>query len=105
MQLTINLSPTRADYETTASLSGTVLTINGVDYDLALLPDGAIADHPDLGRVTRIGDVYECTIRLTHGASAPEATRFPQPIVLIDHAGPIELPAYDETSEVTNDVA
>lgn len=105
MQITINLSPIRAEAETTASLTGTVLTLNGVDYDLAELPDGAVAEHPELGTVTRNGDVYECTIRLTHGANAPEATRFPTPIVLIDHAGPIDLPVYDETPEVTNDVA
>lgn len=99
MKLTLNLSPVRSDEETVASLTGTVLTLNGDDYDLSELPDGAVANHPALGKVTRNGDDYECTIRLGHGANAPESTRFPEPIVLVDHAGPIDLPLFDVVPE------
>lgn len=98
MKLTLNLSP--ADlYETAASLAGTVLTVNGTDYDLSELPDGATAQHPVLGTVKRNGSVYECTIRLGHGPNAPHDTRFPAPIVLENHNGPIELPLYDVVPE------
>ena len=95
MKLTLNLSPVRNDEETTASINGTVLSLNGMDYDLSELPDGATAQHPVLGAVKRSGSEYECTIRLGHGPNAPHETRFPTPIVLENHYGPIELPLYD----------
>lgn len=103
MKLTLNLSPVRSDEETTASLSDTVLAVNGSDYDLSELPDGATARHPVLGKVKRNSNEYVCTIRLGHGPNAPHETRFPEPIVLENHNGPIELPLYDvapETEEV-----
>ncbi|MGM0858663.1 MAG: hypothetical protein ACQEW0_16520 [Pseudomonadota bacterium] len=99
MKLTLNLSPVRSDEETTASLSGTVLTLNGTDYDLSELPDGAEAQHPQLGKVSRDGDEYTCKIRLGHGPNAPHETRFPEPIVLVDHSGPIELPLFNELTD------
>ncbi|WP_144982904.1 hypothetical protein [Halomonas sp. C22] len=76
-----------------------MLTINGTDYDLSELPDGATAQHPELGTVARNGSEYECTIRLGHGPNAPHETRFPAPIVLEGHYGPIELPLYDVVPE------
>jgi hypothetical protein len=99
MKLTLNLSPVRSDEETTASIAGTVITVNGTDYDLSELPDGATAQHPVLGRVKRNGDNYECSIILGHGPNAPYETRFPEPIVLENHNGPIELPLYDIVPE------
>lgn len=99
MKLTLNLSPVLGDTPTIAALSGTVLTLNGTAYDLAELEDGATARHPVLGRVTRDGDAYACTIALRHGDNAAEATRFPAPVVLEDHEGEIELPAFNEPTE------
>ncbi|UTA78964.1 hypothetical protein J4377_13480 [Halomonas sp. XH26] len=100
MKLTLNLSPVRVDEQPTrAALSGTVLTVNHRGYDLSELPDGATAEHPELGKVTRNGDEYECTVRLGHGPNAPYETRFPEPIVLDNHNGPIELPLYDVVPE------
>lgn len=104
MNLKLNLSPVRRDEETTANVSGTVLSVNGTDYDLSELPDGATAQHPELSKVARNGDEYECSIRLGHGPNAPHETRFPEPIVLENHNGPVELPLYDvvpEEEEVT----
>lgn len=75
------------------SVIGTVLTIDGADYDLSELPDGATADHPVLGTVTRNGGDYECSIILRHGPNAPEETRFPEPISVTED-GPVELPPY-----------
>ena len=99
MKLLLNLSPVRSDEETTSTLTGTVLTVNDTDYDLSEIPDGATAQHPELGTVKRSGSEYECTIRLGHGPNAPHETRFPAPIVLEDHSGPIELPLYDVVPE------
>ena len=105
MKLTLNLSPVRSDEETVASLSGTVLTVNGSDYDLSELPNGATAQHPVLGTVKRNGDNYECSIRLGHPSQewqpkegethtmirASEAMRFPEPII-VTADGEINLP-------------
>lgn len=99
MKVILNLSPIRSDEETTAALSGTVLTVNSTNYELSELPDGATAQHPELGTVTRNGSEYECTVRLGHGPNAPYETRFPAPIVLENHNGPIELPLYDVVPE------
>lgn len=99
MKLTLNLSPVRSDEETVASINGTVLTLNGTDYDLSELPDGATAQHPELGTVKRNGSEYKCTIRLGHGPNAPYEARFPEPIALENHNGPIELPLYDVVPE------
>ncbi|UQI38797.1 hypothetical protein [Vreelandella venusta] len=103
MKLILNLSPVRSEEETTASINGAVLTVNGADYDLSELPEGATAQHPELGKVTRVGDEYECTIKLGHGPNAPEETRFPQPIMLTNHNGTIELPVYDVVPDEAED--
>lgn len=105
MKLKLNLSPIRSDEQPTrAALSGTVLTVNHKGYDLSELPDGATAQHPELGTVKRNGDEYECTIRLWHGPNAPHETLFPTPIVLENHNGSIELPLYDVVPKVEEDM-
>lgn len=78
----INLSPIRGDVKTELSVSGSTVTVDNVDYDLSLLEDGASAEHGILGAVTRSGNDYECTIRLTHGKNAPFEARFPEPVEL-----------------------
>lgn len=93
--LKLNLSPVRShETQPVVSWQAPVLTIGAMDYDLSLLEDGATAQHPILGTVTRAGNDYECTIRLTHGANAPEETRFPSPIEVTED-GEIALPPYD----------
>ncbi|MCF2911913.1 hypothetical protein [Halomonas sp. Cn5-12] len=104
MKLTLHLSPVARDNETTMSIRETTLFVNGISYDLSDLPDGATAFHPELGKVTRQGSEYECMIILGHGPNAPHETRFPAPIVLENHHGPIELPLYDVVPEPENEV-
>jgi len=104
--LTINLSPVRSDeLQPKVSYIAPVLTVNSTAYDLSELPDGATAQHPVLGTVERSGNDYELTLKLTHGSSALEATRFPEPIaVTLD--GPVELPIYNTPKpEVEDDLA
>lgn len=101
--LTINLSPVRADEDQpTVIWVQPFLELSGVKYDLSELPDGATADHQVLGRVSRVGDAYELTLRLPHGPNAPEATRFPAPIEVREN-GPVELPLYDEPEPEASD--
>ena len=53
----IILSPVASTKTTTVSLSGLVLTIDGTEYDLSIIPEGGQAeaseDSPFIGTVTR----------------------------------------------------
>lgn len=104
--LKLTLSPVRSDdAQPAVNWTAPVLTVDGIAYDLSLLGDGDTAEHPVLGTVSRTGTNYECTLRLSHGARAPEATRFPLPLELTTD-GDVTLPAYNEPKpEVVNDVA
>jgi len=103
--LKINLSPVRSDEpQLEISYTAPVLTVDRTAYDLSELPDGATAEHPVLGHVSRTDSGYEVTLKLTHGANAPEATRFPKPIE-VTQDGPVELPPYDSVEESENVLA
>lgn len=93
----INLSAPRGDQELHVVKSGDVLVINGVEYDFTQIPEGATlpAEAIDcafiLGPVERAGGQLLITLIAPHDADAPEAARFPEPI--IDPAdGVLELP-------------
>ena len=82
----ITLSPTRRDETLVASRSGDTLTLNDEGFDFSPLAEGETlpADAIDspwiVGDVTRTDGVLHITLRLPHGANAPEETRFPEPI-------------------------
>ena len=104
--LTLNLSPVRSDKpQPTVTYVSPVLTVDNVDYDLSKLPDGATAKHPVLGTVERSGNDYELTLVITHGSNAPEATRFPEPLIVTVNSH-VELPMYNTPEpEVQDDLA
>ena len=97
----ITLNPIRSDSELTLVRAGDCLTINGVAYDFAPLPEGAIlpraaVDCPALaGDVTRTGCVLQIALLLPHGAIAPPETLFPEPITVTSD-GPVSLPPHDQ---------
>ena len=68
----IILSPVAGFKTTTVSVSGLVLTIDGTDYDLSIIPEGGQAeaseDSPFIGTVTR--DLV--TIRYEYDSSKAE---------------------------------
>lgn len=72
-----------SDDDITAEWNDPTLTVNGEDYDLSLLPDGATAEHPVLGTIDRTGDDYTVRILMPHVHEAPEERRFPVPITMI----------------------
>ena len=83
----ITLSPTRRDETLTASRDGDTLTLNGETFDFGPLGEGETlpADAIDspwiTGDVTRADGALHITLRLPHGANAPEETRFPETII------------------------
>lgn len=111
----INLNPVFSNDTLTASLSNTTLTVNGIDYDLSLLEDGATAQHLVLGTVTRNGNDYELTLTLPHPpvqwtqlnettlVRSTHEQRFPEPII-VTNDGEIAFPQ-PETKEVSNELA
>jgi hypothetical protein len=92
----IILSPQRRDDTIQVVKSGDALTINGVEYDFSVIPDGALLPRDAINctwlvsDVERIDGVLHLTLILPHGAEAPHAVRFPSP--LTDPAdGPLEF--------------
>ena len=83
----ITLSPTRSDKTLTASRDGDTLTLNGEEFDFSPLEEGealpadAIDSEWITGDVTRTDGVLHITLRLPHGANAPEEARFPETII------------------------
>lgn len=60
--------------ETTASVAGDVLTIDGTPYDLSAVPEGGEAtpdgDHPFVGGITREAGEINAAIRWQYGSDA-----------------------------------
>lgn len=100
----ITFSPVRMDEQLTLDREGDTLYVNGESFDFsplcegATLPIGAILSTWFPGEVHRIEGRLHLTVRLPHGPTAPESTRFPLPIT-VDGDGSISVPTYDENSE------
>ncbi|ASN67955.1 hypothetical protein 9F7_2 [uncultured Caudovirales phage] len=83
----IKLSPTGDDVQIAVTKSGDKLTINGQVLDFSKLPDGATLPAGSIAcewitvPVERVDGDLVVTLRLPHGANAPEAARFPEDIV------------------------
>lgn len=97
----INLKPIRYDKELTLVKNGKTLTLNGDEFDLSVIPEGATLPNGAIDSIWFAGDVVcgddgelELTLLLPHGANAPEETLFPEPIIN-PADGPILLPQYE----------
>lgn len=93
----IKIAPQRRDDVLTASLTGDVLTLNGIAFDFTQLAEGSTlpADAVDSewisGDVSRVNGELHLTLLLPHGPNPSQAVAFPAPLsVTVD--GPIALP-------------
>ncbi len=99
--INITLSPVRVDAELSIVINGETIIVNGEAFDFspllegATLPGSAILSDWFPGDAERKNGDLSVTIRLPHGANAPENTRFPAPLE-IKANGPVELPPFDE---------
>jgi hypothetical protein len=97
MKLTFN--PIRSNEQLELAKTGDTLTINGADFDLSGIPEGATLPRKAVdcdwlaSDIERTDGVLCLTLMLPHGANAPHETLFPIPIQ-IGADGPVELPAY-----------
>jgi hypothetical protein len=71
------LSPQRGlpgTHETTVTVAGDTLIVDGVAYDLSQVPEGGRAEpegeHPFIGAITRQGGVIRATVRVVLGDTA-----------------------------------
>lgn len=97
--ITINWSPQRNDKgQTELKWFNPILFINGIEYDLSEIPDGATIEHDTIFKAERISDDYEITIILNHGSNAPETTRFPITAEITEN-GNIDVPLYNIVEE------
>lgn len=93
----ITLVPVRSDDRLVLDRAGERLTVNGTVLDLAPLPEGAVLPRDAAGcpwlaaDITRRDGVLHLALILPHGAGAPEAARFPAPVI-DPPDGPVALP-------------
>lgn len=97
MGFRINLTPQLRSDDLTLEAYGNKIKINGDELDFSTLPEGATVlaediEHPFvIGDVSMIGGNVHMSIILPHVHDAPEARRFPTPLVITGN-GAIELP-------------
>lgn len=96
--MNITFSPCRSDAELAMSVAGDVLTINGEDFDFSGVPNGATLPREAISCDMIAGDVERdgtgvLTVKmiLPLGPDAPEAARFPDPMIDVPD-GPVTLP-------------
>lgn len=90
----ITFSPQLRFDTLTLSVSGSVLTVNGEPFDLSVYDAETNPCEWIVGQPVQDAGVWNVTLILPHGADAPEATRFPQPITVTTD-GPVTLPPYE----------
>lgn len=96
----IKLSPIRMDVEPLqAFVEGDRITINGTEYDFTPLKQGETLPQfePFASSIERDESGVIClTLKLPHGDSAPEETRFPAAYdVAMDVDGEVPVPPYN----------
>ena len=94
----ITLIPQRRDDDELLAVKvGDALTINGIAYDFAVIPDGATlpASAVDCeyvtGNIERINGVIHISLILPHGPNPSQEAAFPAPIINPPD-GVLELP-------------
>ena len=98
--MNLTLSPQRGLFgqlETTISVSGDTIIVDGTTFDLSAVPDGGEATpegvHPFIGRITRQGGIIYATVRIRlDGMAEREQPSDPAHWSLEPVEGPVELP-------------
>ncbi|UWQ76839.1 hypothetical protein [Leisingera sp. M658] len=83
--------------ETSASVSGDVITVDGVPYDLSAVPDGGFAEpegenHPFIGRIERINGELHVQLRWFFFEATAEPDQPVVPPTLTVASGPVPDP-------------
>jgi hypothetical protein len=102
------LSPSRGlpgHPETALSVAGDVLTVDGIAFDLAQVPEGgeatASGEHPFAGPIRRQGGVLQVPVRvLLDDSAAPHQPADPAHWTIRAGDGAVTLPALRHPTEV-----
>ena len=81
--------------ETTISVSGDTIAIDGTPYDLSPVPEGGEAtadDSPFIGKITRVNGVIHCTVLVRLGDTAAD-DQPDSPWVIEAASGDVTIPA------------
>ena len=86
----------RSGPETQASVAGELITVNGVEYDLAPIPEGGEArptgDHPFMGPMTRTEGVLRVSLFWFYDTATAEPSQGPERPVLTITSGDVPDP-------------
>ena len=83
-------TPQRRDESLHISVSGETVTMNGIDFDFSVIPEGAtlpsdaISSEFFFGDVSRISGELEVGVLLPHGANPAKEIAFPEPVIISD---------------------
>lgn len=97
----IQFTPIRHASRLSLSKAGDTLTVNGEDFDLSGIPDGATLPRAAVtcdwlaSDIERVNGVLHLTLILPHGMDAANETLFPAPVTVTGD-GSITLPPYEE---------
>lgn len=100
----IKLSPSRRDDTLTVVKNGDVLTLNGIDFDLSPLPEGAILPSSAVesewfvGDISRTDGVITLTLILPLPVNYSQAQAFPEDLVDVPD-GEVKFPEPEEIKE------
>ena len=97
----LTLSPTRGlpgQAETEITVSGDTITMDGVPYNLSVVPEGGEAtpqgEHPFVGAITREGGKLHATVNVVLGDDAASVQPSDPTHWVIDvDNGPVSIPA------------
>lgn len=84
--MNIIFNPQRRDDELLLSVSGDIITINGIDYDLSVIPEGATlpVEATDCvflsGEISRVNGDLSVVVTLPHKADPHQSIAFPLPV-------------------------
>lgn len=102
----LNFSPVRMDEVLKVSTLGDSIILNDETFDFSPLQAGDALPKEAIASKWFCGDVFKdaqgvlnISLLLPHGGDAPEATRYPNQLV-VDEDGDVTLPAYSE--EIVN---
>lgn len=83
-------TPQRRDESLHVSVSGETVTLNGIDFDFSVIPEGATLPSDAINSELFFGDVsrnngeLEVGILLPHGADPAKEIAFPEPAIVND---------------------
>lgn len=91
--------------ETEITVSGDMITVDGIDYYLSAVPEGGEAtpggDHPFVGKITRTGGEIACAVLCAYDTATaqPDQPADPAHWTVTVTSGPVAIPVIRKEEE------